>query len=227
MTDFLSELSELKDEKNALFQAKLTPGIPLENFLGVRVPDCRNLAKRLYREQKEKVDQFQSNLPHKYFDQNMLHGLLIEQEKDFDICINKLEKFFPFIDNWAVCDSMSPKVLKKDKGALLEKILVWSRSPHVYTCRFGLEMLMRDFLNGDFRKEYLEIPAAVKSDEYYVNMMIAWFFATALTKQWKDTIIYIEEKRLGEWVHNKTIQKARESFRITPEQKEYLKSLKR
>lgn len=221
----LEELFTLQDAAYGDFQAKLTPGIERELFIGVRVPKCRKLAKRLIKEPE--INEFLKEVPHKYYDENMLHGLLLSEMKDFDECISAVDKFLPYVDNWAVCDIMSPKVFKKNKEALLKKIKEWSKSKETYTCRFGLEMLMSHFLDEDFKTEYLEIAASVHSEEYYVQMMIAWFFATALAKQWNATIKYVEENRLDEWCHNKTIQKARESYRITPEQKEYLKSIKR
>ena len=156
----------------------------------------------------------------------MLHGLLISEMKDYGECVAAVDAFLPHVDNWAVCDLMSPKVFKKHRQELILKIREWIASNHVYTCRFGMKMLMSHFLDADFKKEYLELPAGVHSDEYYVNMMIAWYFATALAKQWEATIPYIVNKRLDIWVHNKTIQKARESKRITDEKKEYLKGLK-
>ena len=219
------ELFALQDEKYADFQAKLTPTIPRELFIGVRVPEVRKLAKKLYKNPEH--EEFLKELPHRYYDENMLHGLLISEEKDYERCVEKTEAFLPYIDNWAVCDIMSPKVFKKHKKELLLKIREWVLDEHTYTCRFGIEMLMSHFLNEDFKEEYLEIPAAVSSDEYYVKMMVAWFFATALAKQWDATISYLETNRLELWTHNKTIQKARESYRITAEQKEYLKGLKR
>lgn len=219
------ELFALQDEKYADFQAKLTPTIPRELFIGVRVPEVRKLAKKLYKNPEH--EEFLKELPHRYYDENMLHGLLISEEKDYERCVEKTEAFLPYIDNWAVCDIMSPKVFKKHKKELLVKIREWALDEHTYTCRFGIEMLMSHFLNEDFKEEYLEIPVAVSWDEYYVKMMVAWFFATALAKQWDATIPYLETNRLELWTHNKTIQKARESYRITAEQKEYLKGLKR
>ena len=219
------ELFKLQDKEYADFQAKLTPGIPREVFIGVRVPECRNLAKKIKKE-PEAAD-FLKVLPHEYYDENMLHGLLLSEMKDYDACAAAVDEFLPYVDNWAVCDIMSPKVFKKNKAALLEKIKEWSVSDKTYTCRFGIEMLMSHFLDDDFKPEYLEIPAAVHSDEYYIQMMIAWFFATALAKQWDASVKYIEDGRLDTRVHNMTIRKARESYRITPEQKDYLKSLKR
>ena len=223
------ELFKLQDEKYGDFQAKLTPGISRELFIGVRVPEVRKLARRLAKEPEnaEQISEFLTVLPHEYYDENMLHGVLLSEMKDYDACVKAVDEFLPYVDNWAVCDIMSPKVFKKHKPEVMEKIREWSASEKTYTCRFGIEMLMSHFLDDDFRSEYLEIPAAVHSEEYYVQMMVAWFFATALAKQWDASVKYIEDQRLDTWVHNKTIQKARESYRITPEQKEYLKTLKK
>ncbi len=221
----IEELLALQDVSYGDFQAKLTPGIPRELFIGVRVPEVRKLAKRLVKEPE--ISEFLNELPHKYYDENMFHGLLISEIKDYDACIGAVEKFLPYVDNWAVCDIMSPKVFKKNKDKLFNKIKEWSASEKTFTCRFGMEMLMTYFLDDDFRPEYLDIPASVHSEEYYVNMMTAWFFATALAKQWDSAVVYIENGVLDTWVHNRAIQKARESYRITPEQKEYLKTLKR
>lgn len=224
MLTILERMFELRDEKYAGFQAKLTPGIKPELFIGVRIPVLRSLAKEYYAEPEH--EQFIKELPHKYYDENMLHGLLIEQIKDYGKCIDEIEKFLLYVDNWAVCDIMSPKVLKKNKDKLIVKIREWVKSDETYTCRFGMEMLMSHFLDDDFEAEYLEIPAAVRSEEYYVNMMTAWFFATALAKQWDDTIPYITGQRLDKWTHNKTIQKSIESRRVSKEKKDYLRTLK-
>lgn len=218
--EILNKLLELQDKKYAEFQSRLTPTVDKEKFIGVRVPEVRKLAKKYIKEDESKI--FLNQLPHYYYDENMLHGLLISEINNFEECVEKVDKFLPFIDNWAVCDIMSPKIFKNNKGKLIEKIKEWVSSEHIYTCRFGIEMLMRHFLDEDFKSEYLEIIASVHFDEYYVKMMIAWFFATALAKQWDETIVYIEKNRLDKWVHNKTIQKARESYRITAEQKKYL-----
>jgi len=217
-------LFELQDTEYADFQSRLTPGIPRENFIGVRVPLTRKLAKELAKEEESK--KFVEKLPHKYYDEDMLHGLLLSEMKDYDACIKAVDEFLPYVNNWAVCDIMSPKVFKKHKGQLLEKIAEWTKSGKTYTIRFGIEMLMSHFLDEDFSPEYLDIPAAVRSEEYYVKMMQAWFFATALAKQWDSTIPYLKNKRLDDWTHNKTIQKARESYRISDEQKEFLQGLK-
>ena len=219
------ELLALQDISYADFQAKLTPNIPRDLFIGVRVPEARKLAKRIIGDPE--TSKFLRDLPHRYYDENMVHGLLISEMKDYDACIEAVDEFLPYVDNWAVCDIMSPKIFKKNKIVLLEKIKEWSKSEEEYTCRFGLEMLMSHFLDDDFKPEYLEIPLSVNNDEYYVKMMIAWFFATALAKQWDATIKYLEDHRLDAWTHNKAIQKARESKRITPQQKDYVKSLKR
>ncbi|WP_071705159.1 DNA alkylation repair protein [Murdochiella vaginalis] len=221
----IEELFALQDVAYAAFQAKLTPNIPRERFIGVRVPEARKLAKRLAQEPEASI--FLSDLPHTYYDENILHSLLLSEMTDYDACVEAVDAFLPYVDNWAVCDILSPKIFKQHKTALLEKIKEWSASEKTYTCRFGLEMLLSHFLDEDFKPAYLEIPASVHLEEYYVRMMIAWFFATALAKQWDATIEYLEDRRLDTWTHNKTIQKARESRRITPKQKEYLKTLKR
>ena len=218
------ELLALQDISYADFQAKLTPNISRDLFIGVRVPEMRKLAKKVAEEPE--TSKFLKDLPHKYYDENMLHGLIISEIKDYDACIEAVDIFLPYVDNWAVCDIMSPKIFKKNKTALLEKIKEWSASEKTYTCRFGIEMLMSHFLDDDFKPEYLEIPLSVNSEDYYVKMMIAWFFATALAKQWDATIKHMEDQRLDPWTHNKAIQKARESRRITLKEKEYLKSLK-
>ena len=217
-------LFKLRDEQYAEFQAKLTPSVDPKLFIGVRVPDVRKLAKEL--KDDPAIPKFLRDLPHKYYDENMLHGLLISEIKDYEKAIEETDLFLPYVDNWAVCDIMSPKVFKKHKTELLEKIKMWCNSPETYTIRFGIEMLMSHYLDSDFKPEYLKIPADVVSTEYYVNMMIAWYFATALTKQWDAAIPYIEKRKLEKWTHNKTIQKAIESYRISDEQKAYLRTLK-
>lgn len=223
MTDIQKRLYELRDEKYAEFQSKLTPGIPRETFIGVRVPAARTLAKELLAEGDQ--TELLTALPHETYDENMLHGLLLSGLKDYGETVSLVDAFLPYVDNWAVCDIMSPKCFKKHKAELLEKIKEWSKSDLTYTVRFGLEMLMSHFLDEDYKCEYLDIPLAVKSDEYYVNMMVAWFFATALAKQWESAVVVLEKHLLPDWTHKKTIQKACESYRITDEQKKYLRSL--
>lgn len=222
--DILSRLFVLSDAEYADFQAKLTPTVGREKFIGVRVPMLRKFAKEIIKSKEGQA--FIDNLPHSYYDENMLHSLLLSEIKDYDECIRRVEVFLPYVDNWAVCDILSPKAFKKCRDELIGKIRVWTGSNETYTVRFGLGMLMSHYLDEDFKVEYLEIPATVKSDEYYINMMVAWFFATALAKQWGSTISYIEARKLPIWVHNKTIQKSCESFRITPEQKAYLKTFR-
>lgn len=224
MESILNRLLEMKEDSYADFQFKLTPTVPREKFIGVRVPKLRAYAKIL--KGTPEADGFLKELPHQYYDENMLHSLLLSQMKDFHACIEAVDRFLPYVDNWAVCDILSPKIFAKHKDELIVKIREWISSDETYTCRFGMEMLMSFYLDDDFKEEYLALPADVISDEYYVNMMIAWFFATALAKQWDSTVPYIESKRMGKWVHNKSIQKAIESYRITDEQKEYLRSLK-
>ena len=219
------KLFELQDKEYGEFQAKLTPGIEKNQIIGVRVPVVRKLAKEYIKD--EESQEFLNTLPHEYYDENMLHGLLISEIKDYEKCIELIDKFLPFVDNWAVCDIMSPKVFKKNKDKLIIKIKDWMKSEHTYTCRFGVEMIMSHYLDEDFKEEYLEMVSKIHSEEYYVQMVIAWLFATALAKQWDATIPYIENQKLDKWIHNKTIQKARESYRITDEQKEYLKGLKK
>lgn len=222
--NYIYKLLNLQDKSFADFQAGLLPGTKRASIIGVRLPILRDIAKELIKDGTSK--ELMKNLPHKFFEENLLHSIFISEMKDFDECVAETDRFLPFVDNWAVCDTMSPKSFKKNREKLLVKIRSWAESREVYTCRFGIKMLMNHFLDGDFREELLQIPASVKSEEYYVNMMIAWFFATALAKQWEPTVKYLENRSLSAWVHNKTIQKARESFRITAEQKTYLKSLK-
>lgn len=218
------ELQALKEKEYADFQAKLVPTIEPSTILGIRVPKLRAIAKSYIRDQECQV--FLDSLPHNYYDENMLHAILISEMKDYDKCINRLEAFLPYVDNWAVCDIMSPKIFKRYREDLMTRIKVWMASEETYTIRFGLGMLMTHFLDEDFRPEYLDMASSIRSDEYYVNMMIAWFFATALAKQWEVSLPYIEDKKLDDWTHKKAIQKVRESLRISKEKKEYLKGLK-
>lgn len=220
----IEELIKLQDKDYGDFHSKLIPDMPREKLIGVRTPDVRKLAKAFAKDPE--CRQFLNTLPHNYYEEYILHGILISEMKDYDQCITYLENFLPYVDNWAVCDLMNPKPFKNNRDKLLEKIKVWIKSNHTYTCRFAMLMLMKHFLDEDFKTEYLKMPASVHSDEYYVNMMIAWYFATALAKQWNATIPYFEKPVMDKWTHNKAIQKARESYRVTKEQKEYLKTLK-
>lgn len=225
MQEIQDRLFELHDEANADFQAKLAPGIARDICLGTRLPDLRRYAKEI--EGSELSESFLHELPHKYHDENILHAILISQIKSYDECIGLLDKFIPYVNNWAVCDTLRPRVFKKNRDILLPKVEEWINADYEYECRLGIEILMTDYLDESFLPELVELPATVVREEYYVRMMIAWYYATALAKQWESTIHILEDNKLPEWTHNKTIQKARESFRITPEQKTYLKGLKR
>lgn len=218
------ELFSLQDKKYRDFQGKLLPTVKSDSVIGVRTPELRKLAKKYVKE--EKITEFLNNLPHKYFDENQLHAFIISEIKDYKKCIEELNKFLPYIDNWATCDQLSPKIFKKNKTDLLKEINKWISSTHTYTVRFGIGMLMQHFLDEDYDIKYPKMIAKIRSEEYYINMMIAWYFATALAKQYDSIIPFIENKKLDKWTHNRTIQKSVESYRITPEQKEYLKSLK-
>ena len=220
----INELKSLQDFKYRDFQAKLIPNIDKSTIIGVRMPDLRKLAKKI---DEKQAQIFMQDLPHTYYEENMLHSILISNMKSYDDCIDHLERFLPFVDNWAVCDCISPKIFTQNTDKLIEKIKLWAQSSHPYAIRVAICLLMKYFLDDEFKAEYLKIATDIRSEEYYVNMMIAWFFATALAKQWDDVIFILEDNLLESWTHNKTIQKARESFRITPEQKQYLKSLKK
>ena len=224
MTDIQTALFALRDPPYQAFQSKLIPTIDPQTVIGVRMPALRKLAREIAG--TPVAGGFLQELPHRYYEENNLHGLLISAIPDYDGAVAALETFLPYVDNWATCDLLSPKAFRKHPPELRKQIRRWVEDAHTYTVRFGLGMLMSFYLDEDFRSEYLEIPAQVQSEEYYVNMMIAWYMATALAKQWDAAIPYIQERRLSEWVHRKSIQKAVESYRITPEQKEYLKGLR-
>lgn len=224
MTTIQERLFALQDLKYREFHLGLVPTADKDYMIGVRVPQVRKLAKEIAKE--EGCEEFLRQLPHRYYEENNLHAFIIEGMKDYDTCLEEVNRFLPYVDNWATCDSMNPKVFKKHKKELLPQIDAWLTSDKTYTIRFGIGMLMGNYLDEDFTPEYLKKVAAVSSEEYYVNMMRAWYFATALAKQYDATVKVLEEKRLDVWTHNKTIQKAVESYRITPEQKEYLRTLK-
>ena len=224
MTHLQEELFKLQDTEYRDFNSSLIPGIEKETVIGVRIPVLRKFAKE-YAKSGE-TEQFMTELPHKYYEENNLHMMLIAQIKDYNKCISETEKFLPHIDNWATCDSPLPKCFDKNKEDVLERAENWIATDTTYVKRYGIGVMMRLFLDEDFKEEYIQLVAGVKSEEYYVNMMIAWYMATALAKQWDAAIPYIQERRLSEWVHRKSIQKAVESYRITPEQKEYLKGLR-
>jgi len=224
-SEIQKRLYELQDLDYRAFQAKLTPDLKLEDFIGVRTPALRSLAKEVGK--REDVKDFLQALPHSYFDENQIHAFLISEMKDYGEVILYLNDFLPYVNNWATCDQLRPKSFKKHKEELLTEIKKWITSEKVYTVRFAIGMLMAHFLDENFTPEYLDMVAGIKSDQYYINMMIAWYFATALAKQYDATIPFVEGRKMDVWTHNKTIQKAVESYRITPEEKEYLKSLRR
>ena len=224
MNEIQNKLFSLKDEKYAEFQAKLTPSVEREFFIGVRNPDVRAYAKEI--KNTKQAEDFLNALPHKYYEENMLHTMLLNEEKDFAQCIERVERFLPYIDNWAVCDCLSPKAFKRTKTPLEQKAYEWCQSEHTYTCRFGIKTFMSHFLDNDFKPEQMNLISKIKSDEYYINMMISWYFATALAKQWIDAIKYFEKPCIQKFCHNKSLQKAIESYRITPEQQKYLRTLK-
>ena len=226
MADILNEIENelfaLQDEKYRDFSASLVPTLDKKSFIGVRNPQVRTLAKKYAKD--ERIGEFLSTLPHKYQEENVLHGFIISLEKDFDKAILETERFLPYIDNWAVCDTTSPKVFAINKPALLTYIKKWIKSDEPYTVRFAIGMLMRHFLDEDFEAEQMELVVSVDSEEYYVRMMQAWYMATALAKQYDAAFEVIQQKRLPKWTHNKSIQKAVESYRITDEQKALLKT---
>lgn len=213
------ELLKLCDPSYKSFHEKLCPTVDPKRMIGVRTPDVRRLAKNV-------PPRFLEELPHYYVEENDLHAFALERIKDIDECLRAVDRFLPFVDNWATCDSMSPPVFKKHPEKVLPKVKEWIKSDKTYTVRYGIKTLMNVFSDGLFKPEYLKLVSSVKSDEYYIKMMQAWYFATLLAKQWDETVPYIEKRVLPPWVHNKAIQKARESFRVSAERKEYLKSLK-
>ena len=224
MDTITEELFRLQDTGYAAMQVRIIPTVAADRIIGVRTPALRTLAKELAGSPEAAA--FLASLPHRYFDEDQLHAFVISLEKDFDICVAQVETFLPYIDNWATCDQLSPKAFKKQPEKLLPYIRQWIRSDRVYTVRFAIGMLMQHFLDERFDPAYAEWVAAVRSDEYYINMMIAWYFATALAKQYDAVLPYLEKKQLADWTHNKAIQKSLESYRITPEQKAYLRTLK-
>ena len=224
MNKINDELFKFQDEKYRDIQIRILPTINKDTIIGVRTPELRKYAKLLIK--SNDYTPFLEELPHEYFDENQLHAFIISESKDYDECISYINKFLPFVDNWATCDQLSPIVFKKHTDELINQIRVWIKSTKTYTIRFGIGMLMKYYLDDNFKPEYLNWVSNIKSNEYYVNMMIAWYFATALAKQYEETLPLIKNQKLDAWTHNKTIQKAIESYRITKEQKEYLKKLK-
>lgn len=230
MTEIQTRLFALQDEGFKAFNSKLMPTVAPETVIGVRTPALRALAKEL--RGTETAEEFMLSLPHEYFEENALHGFLIERIGDYAACLRELERYLPYIDNWANCDQLSPKVFAKHKPELLGNIRRWISSEHMYTRRYAIGLLMRWYLGEDFRAEYADIAAAADDgcfggyDKYYLNMMQAWYFATALAKNYNEALPYLEERRLAPWTHNKSIQKAVESYRVSAEHKAYLRTLR-
>ena len=218
------KLFSLADENYKAFHSKLMPTVDSDKIIGVRTPVLRKFATEVYK--SGEWGGFMTDLPHKYYEEDNLHGFLIEKIKDFDECIGETERFIPHMDNWATCDMLRPKVLKKEPDKLLTYIRKWINSDEVYVVRYAIGCLLSFYLDENFKAEYLSFVAEIRSDEYYINMMIAWYFATALAKQYESAIVYLEERRLSPWIHRKTIQKAIESYRISDETKAYLRQLK-
>ncbi len=216
-----SRLFALQDVKYRDFQSGLIPNIPPETMIGVRTPELRQLAKEVGTD-----EDFLAALPHRFFDENQLHAFIISAIRDKSECLRRAEEFLPYVDNWATCDQMSLKCFRKSPEELLPRIRIWIKSPHTYTVRFGVGCLMEFFLDEHFSPEYIELVSELRSDEYYVNMMIAWYFATALAKQYETAVGYIERRSLDPWVHRKAVQKAIESYRVTDSHKQYLRTLR-
>lgn len=230
MEEITRKLFSLQDEKYRDFQIKLVPGITKEQMIGIRTPDLRALAKEIAAT-SETVSAFLQELPHKYFEENLIHFFIVALIKDFDKCINQVEKFLPYVDCWPVCDQASPKVFKKNHEKLFPLVKKWISSDHIYTSRYGMRILMNEFLGEEFKTEYADLVVSRMSrkgeaEDYYLKMMTAWYFATALAKNWDQVLPFIEQHKLDPWTHNKAIQKALESFRVTDEHKEYLRKLK-
>ena len=218
------ELMRLQDTKYREFQIRLLPTVEPERIIGVRTPELRKYAKQLLA--GGEAEAFLQELPHRYFDENQLHAFILSGMKDFSVCLREVGRFLPYVDNWATCDQLSPAVFRKHKAELLDSVRTWLNAEETYTVRFAIGMLMQYFLDEQFEPAFLEMVASVRSEEYYIRMMVAWYFATALAKQYDAALPYLEARRLDDWTHLKTIQKAVESYRIGAEQKEYLKSLR-
>lgn len=218
-------LFELQDLEYKRFQCSLMPTVDVDTVIGVRMPELRRLAREILKNGQSV--EFLKCLPHEYYEENNLHGILIGYIKDYDECARQLNRFLPYVDNWATCDLISVQILTKYADNLLLQIQNWLASEHTYTVRFAIKVLMTYFSKENFKREYLETVSQVLSDEYYVNMMIAWYFATELYFNYDETVTYLKENRLGKWIHNKTIQKAIESYRISEDKKEYLRSLRK
>ena len=224
LDDLQQILFQHQDTAYADFSARLIPTVPRERIIGIRSPEYKKIVKQIGDDPV--VPEFLSSLPHAWHEENCLHAALINRIRDYSACVSALEQFMPYIDNWAVNDALNPPCFRKHRAELIGRVQGWIASGAVYTRRCGMKILMANYLGEDFRPEYLDLPADLRSDEYYVNIMTAWLFAEALTKQWETAVTYIENRRLDPWTHNKNIQKATESYRIPDERKTYLRTLK-
>ena len=222
-SQLVKRLFELQDNDYRQMQIRTIPSVDADAIIGVRTPDLRALAKEL--NGTEFAGEFLSDPSHQYFEENQLHAFLISLDKDFDSCISRIQSFLPYVDNWATCDQMIPKVFRKNHDKLLKYVNIWIKSRNIYTVRFAIKVLMDHFLDEDYDDRYPEMVARVKTNEYYLQMMIAWYFATALTKQYDSVLVYMEEKRLSPTIHKMTVRKCCDSFRIPDEHKKYLRSL--
>lgn len=224
MSMIKERLKALQDKEYLKFHLNIVPNIQEERIIGVRVPQIRNLAKDLA---KEEIDSFLDNLPHYYQEENMLHAILLSNIKDVNEALERLNAFLPYVDNWAVCDTIKPKAFKKNDKRIIEEIRKWIASSYTYIARYGIVALFTFFMDDKYEKDYLDLPLTAISDDYYVNMAIAWFYQVALVKHYDDAVVYLETNRLNDFVHNKTISKCHDSYRLSNEIKEYLKTLRR
>ncbi|MGN1116844.1 MAG: DNA alkylation repair protein [Candidatus Ornithomonoglobus sp.] len=220
-----NELFAMQDLGYKEFHQRLMPTVEHDRVIGVRTPQLRKFAKDAAK--REDIGDFLNDLPHTYYEENNLHAFIVAGIKDYETALAETKRFLPYIDNWATCDMFTPEAFRKNTARLLPEIYEWIKSPHTYTVRYAIGLLMQLYLDDNFDESLMSLVASVKSEEYYVNMMTAWYFATALAKQYDAAIVYLTENRLDAWVHNKTIQKAVQSNRIAPETKAYLKTLKR
>ena len=224
LNDLEQLLFQYQDVAYADFTAKLIPSVPREKMIGIRSPEYKKIIRQIHDDPVIPV--FLSALPHNWHEENCLHAALINQIRDYDTCVSALEQFMPYIDNWAVNDAVNPACFRKHRAELIPRVQEWIASPVAYTRRCGMRVLMANYLDADFQPEYLDLPADLRSDEYYVNIMTAWLFAEALVRQWDTAVRYLETCRLDPWTHNMAIRKACESYRIPDERKAYLKTLK-
>ena len=223
MTNIQNYLLSQKDEKYRDFTLPLIPNVDKDSFIGVRLPIIKKYAKQIDNKSKE---EFLDSLPHKYHEENLLHAFILSNIKDYDEFIKQVDKFLPYVSNWSISDTICNKYLNKHKDKLIVEIYKWLKSDELYRVRYAVKCLMNYYLGEDFKEEHIDAVSKVKLDDYYVQMMIAWYLATGLAKNYNDFIKAIENKKFTPFIHNKAIQKAIESYRVSDEHKEYLRSLK-